>query len=231
MASAIRFTSRLAAITAVLMFGIVGPAAATKPLEQLTLDSHYNWHHWETHHLGTPPVSTAKPLPKGLYVATVQGTFSYYSAANYVHPKWPWTILCGAPQAAPIFPSGNETGKVGFDAEFVFARPWRPRSCERSHIPFRWKNFQMSRGIVWSHPQAINLSGPPYAPSPTHTYEYAVPIWFPNHVSFRLFDTNTRDNYGSLHIAIRQATPSDCANSNYKAFGFATETQCLAEVA
>ncbi len=94
------------------------PTPATAPFEQLNLDSNYAW----SRHL-TPEVSSAAQLPKGLYVATVQGTLSYWTAKFFKKPhatkKRPWTMICGTPEAAPQFASAGGTGPVGMDAEFV----------------------------------------------------------------------------------------------------------------
>lgn len=197
---------------------VVGASAAN--LDHFTLDSYYAWHKPYT-----PPVSSDFKLKEHKpYVATVAGTFSYYSAINYVDPQKPWTMLCGTPEAAPAFESAGGTGEVGFDAEFVFARPWLPKRCNRAKLPVQWTNFQMNNGTGWMHPSVLNLSNPDL-PNPNHTYEYAA-IGYKKHLKFRLFDLDTRDNYGSLHISIREATASDCAGTKYEAFGYRSFKAC-----
>jgi hypothetical protein len=158
----------------------------------------------------------------------VSGTFSYYGAINYVVPQAPWTIVCGTPEAEPQNQSAGGSGPVGFDAEFIFSRPWTPEACAQANLPVRWINFQMKDAGPWAHPEALNLAEPA-APNPSHTYEYAV-VGQKRRVAFRLFDIRTRDNYGTLKISLRTATAADCAGANFEAFGFATEGECVAGV-
>jgi hypothetical protein len=179
----------------------------------------------------TPAARSAVKLKAAPYVATVRGTFSYYGAINYVVPQPPWTIVCGTPEAAPQFGSAGGSGKVGFDSEFVFSRPWLPEPCAAAKLPVKWINFQMNPGGgVWTHPAVLNV-GSPAAPNPSHTYEYAVQGEKGHHVAFRLHDIYTRDNYGSLDISLRLATAGDCGGTKFAAFGFASESECLAAVA
>ena len=48
-----------------------------------------------------------------------------------------------------------------------------------------------------------------------------------HNVKFRLYDIDTRDNYGSLTISLRDATPADCSGTKYLAFGLSKESECL----
>ncbi len=178
----------------------------------------------------TPPATSNVKLVGGkYYVAVVQGTFSYYGAINYAVPQPPWTIVCGTPESAPLFGSSGGSGQVGFDSEFVFSRPWLPEPCAHAKLPVKWINFQMNNGTgVWRHPAVL---GAPSVPSAKHVYEYAVVGEKHHHVAFRLYDINTRDNYGSLRISLRTATVADCAGTGAAAFGFASESECLTDIA
>jgi hypothetical protein len=214
---------RIILCSAVCALGVfvVPVAASAASIDHFALDSY---------HAGkkpyTPAATSSVKLKKGLYVATVQGTFSYYSAINYVIPQAPWTILCGTPEAAPQFGSAGGSGKVGFDAEFVISRPWLPAPCATAKLPVKWLNFQMNAGGgTWAHPVAL---GDPTVPTPTHTYDYALSAPGGHYASFRLFDIDTRDNYGSLQISLSAATTADC--SQYAAFGLASEAECVAAV-
>jgi hypothetical protein len=203
-------------------FLLVGTASAAT-VDQFSLDS---YHAWNKNH--TPAVkSEVKLKDQHLYVATVSGTFSYYGALNYLVPQSPWTVVCGTPEAAPQYGSAGGSGEVGFDAEYIFARPWTEDACAQAHLPVRWTNFQMNDGDgVWAHPTALSQPTPP-APSASHAYDYAI-VGQKSRVAFRLFDIRTRDNYGTLRISIRTATASDCAGTNYEAFGTDSEASCIA---
>jgi len=200
-------------------------AGASATIDQFNLDS---YHAWDREY--TPPARSSVKLKKGLYVATVQGTFSYYAAINYTVPQPPWTIVCGTPEAAPQFGSAGGSGPVGFDAEFIFSRPWQAEPCAHAHLPAKWQNFQMNDGVTgWMHPAVLNI-GYPAVPNPTHTYEFALRGHKGRHVSFRLLDIYTRDNYGSLRISLRAATAADCSGTKYQAFNLTSEAECLEKV-
>jgi len=55
-------------------------------------------------------------------------------------------------------------------------------------------------------------------PSRSHTYEFAL-IGAGKPVSFRLIDSDTRDDYGSFRIYLRNAVAGDCAGRGHEAFG------------
>jgi hypothetical protein len=220
--------SALKLCTAICVLGamaIPAVAQASTTIDRFTLDSYHSWKRKVT-----PPAASEVKLQEGLYVATVQGTFSYYAAINYVAPQAPWTILCGTPETAPEFSSAGGSGKVGFDAEFILSRPWLPEPCAQAKLPVKWINFQMNNGSgVWAHPAVLNV-GSPAVPNPAHTYEYALIGRTHHHVAFRLFDLDTRDNYGSLKISLREATASDCAGTKWQAYGLASEAECHSEL-
>lgn len=196
-------------------------------MEHLNLDSFYNW--GRDH---TPAVRTHSSLESGLYVATVKGTFSLYSAQNWLTPEAPFSTICGTPEPAPTYGSRGGSGEVGFDSEFIFARPWTPTSCAAASLPATWTNFQMKAGggVGWHHPTVL-ASHTPTAPSPGHRYEYAVIGHSGRRLAFRLVDSPTADNYGSLRISVRPARDGDCAHLKFRAFHLASEAACLARVA
>jgi hypothetical protein len=204
---------------AALLFSTVASAAT---VDHFSLDS---YHAWKKNH--TPAAKSEVKLKNKLYVAKVQGTFSYYGALNYVVPQAPWTELCGTPEASPEFGSAGGSGQVGFDSEFIFARPWTSDACAEANLPVQWVNFQMKTGDGggWQHPSMLVE---PLAPSADHSYEYAVVGQKGKRVGFRLFDIRTRDNYGTLMITIRTAKAADCAG--YMAFGLSSEAECLTKI-
>lgn len=198
------------------------PPAPSLPTAHISLDSYHDWSR-----AYTPPVSTPFKIPSGAYyVATVDGSFSYYAAINYGVPQRPWKIVCGTPGSSAKYRGAGGGGRVGFDAEFVFARPWTKNKCLKAHLPVRWGNFQMNAGEGWHHPML--LGSVPTAPRPGHTYSYAI-VGQDRRANFRLRDVYVRDNYGLLNITVRPATGSDC--SSYTAFGFATQSACATAVA
>jgi hypothetical protein len=170
---------------------LAAPTSQPASPVQLTLNSHFDWSRSYT-----PPAVTKTSFAKHVYyVATVSGTFSYYPARDYTAPKSPWPIVCGTPIS-------SSAGPVGFDAEFIFARPWTKKSCRKHHLPMTWPNFQANTGSDdgWTHPTI--LGSWPTAPTPNHTYSYVLkgenqPF------QFRLWDVDTTDNYGRLSITFR----------------------------
>ena len=88
---------------------------------------------------------TAHSLTPGkLYVATVQGTISYYGALNYLHPQAPFDRVCGLPEAAPMFPSAAGSGRVSDDAQFIFSY-LSARPCTIA-LPEQRGNFKVNTG-------------------------------------------------------------------------------------
>ncbi len=213
-----------AAICAMGLLALPSAAGASTYIDHFTLDSY----HAGNSHATPPAVGAAKLVPGALYVFTVQGTLSYYSAINYVDPQPPWTVLCGTPEAAPQFASAGGAGEVGFDSEYVFARPWLPTPCAEEKLPMKWTNFQVHIGPgEWVHPTTLV---PTTGPSPTHSYEYAFVAPKGRHLMVRLYDILTRDNYGSLRISTRLATTADCEGTKYTAFKLSSEAECVADV-
>jgi hypothetical protein len=204
-------------ILALVTVAALGAPAASLATPQpaapvlLSLNSHFDWHRSYT-----PPVVTKTSFAKHVYyIATVSGTFSYYPARDYTAPKSPWPIVCGTP-------TSSAAGPVGFDAEFVFARPWTKKSCRKHALPMTWPNFQASTDDdSWTHP-AI-LGSWPTMPTSNHTYSYVLkgqnePF------QFRLWDVDTTDNYGRLSITVRPANASDC--TAFWSFGFKSYGAC-----
>jgi hypothetical protein len=210
----------LSVVSGAILLGVPGTAsaAAAKPLR---LDSYS-----ASRQSATPAVRTAQSLTPGkLYVATVQGTISYYGALNYLHPQAPFDRFCGRPQKAPMFPSAGGSGKVSDDAQFIFSY-LSARPCTVA-LPRQWGNFQANTGPGWRHP-AVLTTQPLVVPTTNHRYDYAL-IGAGRPAAFRLLDTNTRDNYGSFEISVRLAVPADCDGDGYSAFGLPSLSACVAE--
>jgi hypothetical protein len=181
------------------------------------------------HRSSTPPVSSRSTLAGDrLYVATVRGSVSFYESVDYIAIQAPWHVMCGAPERAPMFSSGGGSGRVGDDAEFIFALPVVGRSCAGERLPRPYTNFQANVGQGWSHPNALSRQGL-VEPSRSHTYEFAL-TGADKPVSFRLIDTDTRDDYGSFRIYLRRAVAGDCSGRGHEAFGL-SRMACLAATA
>jgi hypothetical protein len=177
----------------------------------------------------TPPVSSRSTLARGhLYVATVRGSVSFYEAVDYVALQAPWRVMCGTLQRAPLFGSAGGSGRVGNDAEFIFALPLVGNTCVSTRLPRSYTNFQANGGQGWEHPSVLGRDTP-VRPSPSHTYEFAL-TGVGEPVSFRVLDPDTRDDYGSFRIYLRKAVTGDCAGGGHSAFGLSGKA-CLAATA
>jgi hypothetical protein len=151
--------------------------------------------------------------------------------------RWSWIRLSRVITSQPRFATsgiqtrsgvaGSETGQ-GTDAEFIFALPLVGRSCANAGLPRPYANFQANVGQGWEHPSL--LSGQALVkPSRSHTYKFAL-SGAGQPVSFRLIDTDTRDDYGSFRIYLRTAAAADCSGHRYQAFGL-TRMACLTATA
>jgi hypothetical protein len=224
----VNFSLRWAIAGLVLALGslllVSNAAAKSASSRPLVLDAYS-----PTHEMFTPPVSSRSKLARDrLYVATVRGSVSFYESVDYVAIQAPWDVMCGAPEQAPMFSSAGGSGRVGTDAEFIFALPLVGRSCADARLPRPYTNFQASVGQGWEHPSL--LSGQTLVkPSRSHTYEFAL-TGAGQPVSFRLIDTDTRDDYGSFRIYLRAAVAGDCSGHGYQAFGL-TRMACLTATA
>jgi hypothetical protein len=219
-----RFRLPFAALACVAAVGALPTqaGAAPAPISNLVLNAY---------RAGSGPnsksvASHSRLASNGLYVATIQGTVSYYAAINYLDIQVPWKAMCGAPASAPMFSAPGGSGPVGNDAEFIFAQPTKLASCTGQHLPAHWTNLQVNVGAGWSHPNALSL-GALNAPTASHSYEYPL-IGRHKPASFRLVDPDTQDDYGSFHISIRRAVSGDCTGQKYKAFAFGTVQACVA---
>jgi hypothetical protein len=223
------FAFKRAIVTLVLALGslvLVSTAAAKSGSDRpLVLDAYSPAHKFPF----TPPVSSRSTLArKHLYVATVRGSVSFYEAVDYVAIQAPWQVMCGAPGRAPMFSSGGGSGRVGNDAEFIFALPVVGRSCANVRLPRPYTNFQANVGQGWAHPNVLSRQTL-VKPSRSHTYEFAL-TGAGKPVSFRLNDPDTRDDYGSFRIYLRSAVTGDCASRGHAAFGLSLMA-CLAATA
>ncbi len=210
---------------ALAFLGLVSTAAAKSVSDRpLVLDAYS-----PAHKGSTPPVSSLSKLARQrLYVATVRGSVSFYESLDYVAIQAPWKVMCGAPERAPMFGSAGGSGRVSDDAEFIFALPLAGRSCARTKLPMPYANFQANVGQGWMHPSVVSRQTL-VKPSRSHTYEFAL-TGAGKPVSFRLIDTDTRDDYGSFRIYLREAVTGDCAGRGHGAFGLSL-LACLAATA
>jgi hypothetical protein len=138
-------------------------------------------------------------------------------------------VICGTPDfSGPLFPSPDKPNSkpVGFDSEFIFARPSRRSFCQRNPLPGHWPNFEIKTGNTWGHQAPL---GPEYlVPTADHTYSYPLVAWG-TAPQFRLKDRpRTSDNYGQLKIAIRPATAADCGTEDWQAFEYESQAACEA---
>ncbi len=222
------FSFKRAIVTLVLALGslmLVSTAAAKSVSDRpLVLDA------YSPARIGfTPPVSSRSKLARErLYVATVRGSVSFYESVDYVAIQAPWQVMCGAPQRAPMFSSAGGSGRIGNDAEFIFALPLVGRSCANTRLPQPYTNFQANLGQGWKHPSVLSRQTL-VKPSRSHTYEFAL-TGAGKPVSFRLIDTDTRDDYGSFRIYLRNAVAGDCSGVGHGAFGLG-RMACLAATA
>ena len=141
------------------------------------------------------PTTGRAVLAKGqAYELTIDGTISAWAASQ-------WRTVCaGQPEAAPRYPAGSASGRVGVDPSYVFAVPGRSRSCRRA-VPARrsaWY-FRTSRFGDWQ-PEATDA---PYDPSHTYTRRFVgegAPL------EAYVYDSvdDYHDNYGGFRIDVRE---------------------------
>jgi hypothetical protein len=220
------FKSAIVAVVLALacVLPVSSPAAKSFGERPLVLDAYS-----PTRKHFTPPVSSRSKLArKHLYVAAVRGSVSFYEAVDYVALQAPWHVMCGTLQRAPLFASAGGSGRVGNDAEFIFALPLVGNTCVNTRLPRSYTNFQANVGHGWRHPSVLSRQTP-VRPSASHTYEFAL-TGVGKPVSFRVLDPDTRDDYGSFRIYLRDAVIGDCAGRGYRAFGV-SRTACLAATA
>jgi hypothetical protein len=164
------------------------------------------------------PKRTKERLAAGKpYVLTVRGTFSLYS------PSWVRTKgRCGRPLRRPIYPSpGVDNGRVGADAEFVFAD--KRQQCRLAGgVPYAWAGLQVSTGGRYVELDALLQDIT--RPRADHTYRYAV-VGRGARLRVRMRDPNTQDNYGRLRFALRRARPEECGR--FLQWGYETEAECI----
>jgi hypothetical protein len=222
------YSLRSAIFAAVLVLACVLPvssaAAGSVSERPLVLDAYSP----ARKHFTLPVSSRSKLARRQLYVATVRGSVSFYEAVDYVALQAPWHVMCGTLERAPLFGSAGGSGRVGNDAEFIFALPLVGNTCVNTRLPRSYTNFQANVGQGWQHPSVLS-SHTPVRPSPSHTYEFAL-VGVGKSVSFRVLDPDTRDDYGSFHIYLRHATTGDCAGRGHSAFGLSANA-CLAATA
>ncbi len=219
--------TRLAVLMVVavgLLLGAATASASSLVVNRLSLDSYSPTTQDRT------PALRSRRLTKGkLYVATVQGTLSYYAAVDYLAIQAPFIVVCGRSLPAPLFSSRGGSGRVSNDAEFILSQPLTTGSCTSLALPRKWPNFQVNNGFGWGHPALLSAHGVT-RPTASHTYDFAI-VGQGRPVRFDLLDPDTRDDYGSLHITLRRAVSSDCAGQGYRAFALKRRAVCLGSTA
>jgi hypothetical protein len=228
-----RISLAAALAAAVGLFGVT-PALAAKPkpakhvaAEPTEADPYVVWldsHDSDDGHYAGPAMGPRLTDGK-IYVATVQGSLSYYAASMWKHPEKPFDAICGETDELPTFPSPHvKDGDVGMDAEMIFGRPCSGPDGDKSPGLGHWTNFEINTNTVFRYIRAI---GSPFATySPSHTYEYPL-FGHGAAVQFRLRDLpGTADNYGRLRISVALADTGECNGDEYQDFGFATWDEC-----
>jgi hypothetical protein len=114
---------------------------------------------------------------------------------------------------------------TGQDAEFVVALP-QPNGLFCPTMPFHHANLEMSVDGGSSYAHAEPAGGRPAVPNAKHRYTYVL-RGGGDPAAFRLKDSFTRDNYGTLRIRIHRARDRDCAGL-YAALGFSSQSACEA---
>lgn len=210
-----------AAILAALAGGPAAASAATLKLDAYDPDN--------GHFAG--PVTSGTLDAGQYYVAVVDGTVSYYSPAMWTDPFAPFEAICGTTERRPAHSTpGKTNGRVGMDAETVFARPCFGPSSNRNPKVGHWPNFEINATSTQRQGPDFKyvtpLDGPFSEPTGTNTYKYPI-VGNGVPAQFRLRDwPGTRDNYGQLWIDVRPATGSDCAGDRWRAWGFADGDEC-----
>jgi hypothetical protein len=200
------------------------PAAPVTRAESLEL----NVFRTITDALVEPTVKTDAALTSGeWYRVRVKGTMSYWSKGVWQHPRTPWNMICGTPEAAPQYPSQNrQNGPTGQDAETLFARPWTASRCAKTSLPRHRPALVMSTSGIFGFRHYEPVGGAAQTPSADHAYTYFLQ-GEGKRGQFRLRDFITGDNYGVFRIAVNPAIAADCAGAGWEAFGtFADQASC-----
>jgi hypothetical protein len=194
---------------ALAILAIAVPAASAST-ETLYLDSHDL-----VEDGAAGPVSTVKPLQANrYYLVAVSGTYSDWTAA-----EWLAGPGCGKYESGPMFPTpGATNGRVGIDAETVFAGPPNTFACRSATVPRHFTEFKIDTGAGPVHREP--LFGPFSKPSPWHTYFYLLKgEGTAASFKFSLGDFPLADNYGRLKIFVRGSDKDDCKNDGWRDFG------------
>ena len=198
-------SGRIAILGAALLLGTAGTALAAG--DTLYLDSH------DTGTKGfSGPVTSTFPLTAGQqYVITVSGTSSAYQDQLWDQRPTCQNAAFPAEDLPMFYSPGVNHYKVGQDAAFFFARPrkWGDRFCPA--LPKRISTFQMQLSTASGFAPAAP-DGNPTAPNSEHVYHFTV-TGQGEPVSFRMADTNTKDNYGEYEILVPPTPSSNTSNS------------------
>ncbi|HEX2084876.1 MAG TPA: hypothetical protein VHF89_04270 [Solirubrobacteraceae bacterium] len=191
--------SPVAVLAAAALASLAAPAQADLTgTEELALDSYAA--------VDTPPtVGTSDVLSAGrYYVATVSGTFTYFSRSRWQRG----TPHCGSPDPAPLDPSpGRPFAPAGDDAELSFGAPRENNKCP--NLPAHSSGVRIDTGDDFK--DLDPRDGPVTTPAQDHTYRYLL-RGAGRAARFRILDTGFGDNSGILSISVRPALRADCGN-------------------
>jgi hypothetical protein len=171
------------------------------------------------------PLTAESLIPGAYYIASAHGTMSYWRPSMWTPTRS--RQVCGTPEDQPYYP-GDVTGKVGLDAEVVFAQPVTNGSCDTVTVPKHHNYFQIDVGDGRGFRHIPPIGGNPTVAPDEHVHSYLLRPTA-SEIGFRLYDNQTAaDNYGSLGIIVREAVPWDCIGFGSDLLGFPTLEQCTA---
>jgi hypothetical protein len=185
------FAAATTVAAALLMPSVAHGSVATEPL---LLDSYAS-----AGRTVTGPVTTTQSVPTGTTATvTVRGTYALYARSLMDNAPKPYVICGSSTTSAPLTPSpGLSDSIAGFDAEFIYRRPF-VGSCTQA-LPIHNAALQLDDGSgTWIHPVA---AGALSKPSADHSYRYTV-AGTGHPLSFRMRDAYTADNDGVLEISV-----------------------------
>jgi hypothetical protein len=194
-----------AVATAAAALAVPSAAFGSTSAESLLLDS-YAPGNAQT----TGPVTTNQSIPAGtVATVTVRGTFALYARSLMDASHAPYVICGAATTAAPLTASpGLKDSIAGFDAEFIYRRPF-VNACSQA-LPIKSAALQVNAGDgTWAHPAVVGATSGPTA---DHVYRYSV-VGSGAPLSFRLRDAYTGDNDGVLEITVGATTSPSAAGT------------------
>ncbi|UTW63059.1 PKD domain-containing protein [bacterium SCSIO 12741] len=156
------------------------------------------------------------------YKITIQGTFRIHIVSNF-HPACTNAGSASTAEPNPMFPIGNQLGKVAMDPEYFFAN--YAAGCDNnSRIRDRRFEYTTDGGNTWALlPQPINS-----AYNLNHSYEYLITG---NGGFFGLRQTSTEngDDVGELKVTVEHL-PKPCENMDLEIVSNAVQGSCTPNI-